>query len=281
MDRRSKAQTKKNKDFFESLVKYFPNLPKKLIIANIGISPSNYLKKSFMMGILNSLFISAILIFFLIKSRVSLIWILPIFLVGFFGFFNLNILKVDSLIYKRRKAIDKDVVFAGRYMLLKLYSGTPLLNALIEQSRGEGMTSKYVKEIVDDINSGSSIEDSLDKAMEYCPSEKFRKILFYMSNALKYGVDVTGPLESAISQIIEENFIEVQKYGKKMNTFMIFYMLLGVVLPSLGITIFIVLAGFIGISIGKNALFTINFLILILQVIFLFLVRGRIPSVDV
>jgi len=271
----------KKKSIFEELVKHFPQLPKKLIVANIGSSPSNYLKNSVIDSFIKSTLVALATVFFLIKLNKSFIFAILIFIASVFIFFKLNLLNVDKSISIRKKAIDGESIYAGRYMLLKLYSGTPLLNALIEQSKGEGAASKYIKEIVDDINSGSSIEESLDNAITYCPSDKFRKILFYIGNAIKYGVDVTGPLESAINQIIEEKMIEVERYGKKMNSFVIFYMLLGVVMPSLGITMLMVISGFIGINFDKTMLFIMNFLILASQLIFLILIKGRAPSIDI
>lgn len=271
----------KKKSIFEGLVNYFPQLPKKLIVANIGSSPPNYLKNSTIDSFIKSTLATLAFLFLLIRIKKSLFFSIPIFIVAFFIFFKINLLGVDKIILSRRNAIDRESIYAGRYMLLKLYSGTPLLNTLIEQSKGEGAASKYIKEIVDDINSGSSIEESLDNAITYCPSDKFRKILFYIGNALKYGVDVTGPLESAINQIIEEKMIEIEKYGKKMNSFVIFYMLLGVVLPSLGITMIMVISGFVGINFDKGALFIMNFLILMSQLMFLSLIKGKVPSIDI
>ena len=144
-----------------------------------------------------------------------------------------------------------------------------------------GVASKYVKDIVNDVNSGSSIEQSLQKAMLYTPSDKFRKILFYINNALRYGVDVSGPLEWALNEIVEEDMIEIRKYGKKMNSLMIFYMLLAVVVPSLGITIFIVITGFLNVSIGLITLFTLNFFILLVQLLFLGVIKTIRPTIEV
>ena len=90
-----------------------------------------------------------------------------------------------------------------------------MLNALIEGSQSYGVSSKYFKEIVDDINLGTPIEKALDNAVKYSPSEKFRKILFQINTALKVGIDVAIPLNNVIEEITEEQLTEIRRYGKK------------------------------------------------------------------
>ena len=165
-------------------------------------------------------------------------------------------------------------------MLIKLNSGRPLLNALIETSKGYGVGSKYIKEIVDDIETGNPIEKALEKAMTYSPSEKFRKILFQVNNALKLGIDVTKPLESVIEEITNEQEIEVKRYGRKLNSVVIFYMLLAIVIPSIGMTMFIVIASFINFPIDFKEFLVVIFFIVIIQLVFISAFRAIRPQVN-
>ncbi|HLC60126.1 MAG TPA: type II secretion system F family protein [Candidatus Nanoarchaeia archaeon] len=173
-----------------------------------------------------------------------------------------------------------EVLFVGRYLLVKLYSGRPLLNALIETSESRGIAAKYIKEIVDDIGTGSTIEDALRNAMIYSPSEKLRKILFHINNALKLGIDVTGPLESVLEGITKEDSLEIEKYGKKLNTLVIFYMLGAVIMPSLGVSIFVVISSFVSFPIGLGGLLLFVFFIVIIEFIFIALFRSIRPMVN-
>ena len=275
----AKLKPRKKRGIFERLVKYYPALSTKLLIAGMSVTPEEFLKKNFISGLVNAAVLTALSSLFLLRANLA--GLIPIlFVLFFFITFSFSFIKLNVAIFKRKEAIDKEVIYAGRYMLLKLYSGRPLLNTLIEQSKGYGVAAKYVKEIVDDINSGSTIEDSLEKAMKYTPSDKFRSVLFHINNALKYGIDVSTPLESIINEITEERLLDIEKYGKKMNSVMIFYMLFAVVGPSLGITIFIVLAGFVGLSIHIESLLAVNFFIILLQLIFLSMIRIIRPVID-
>jgi pilus assembly protein TadC len=151
---------------------------------------------------------------------------------------------------------------------------------MIETAEGRGVASKYIKEIVDDIGTGSTIEDALNNAMIYSPSDKLRKILFHINNALQLGIDVTKPLESVLEEITREEELEIRKYGKKLNTLVIFYMLGAVILPSLGVALFIVISSFINLSIGLSDLLIVLSFLVIIQFVFITLFRAIRPMVN-
>jgi len=155
-----------------------------------------------------------------------------------------------------------------------------LIIALEDTTKSYGVASKYIKEIIDDVDTGNSIEDALQKAMVYSPSEKFRKILFHVNNALKLGIDVTKPLSSVLDEIAKEQEIEIKRYGKKLNTLIIFYMLVAIVIPSIGMTLFIIISSFINFTLGlSHFLLAVSFLIL-MEVFFISIFKSVRPSVN-
>src|SRR6056297_3591284 len=103
--------------FYDFLLSQNPDLKKNLRIAKIKDTPKKYLKKALMsslfIGIGFSLFSFAILN----KNKDS--YILPV-LIGFaifMFFYKANLRKVDIIIKKKAKNIDKSVLFAGRFLL--------------------------------------------------------------------------------------------------------------------------------------------------------------------
>ena len=64
---------------------------------------------------------------------------------------------------------------------------------------------------------------------------------------MKIGVDVTQFLRSTLEEIIEDQIVEIKRYGKKLNSVTLFYLLVGIVIPSLGMTL-----ATIGVSIAFN-----------------------------
>ena len=206
--------------------------------------------------------------------------LVPIFLSLSVLLFGYSLLSIKGKIKKREREVNKEVLFVGRYLLVKLYAGRPLLNALMETAESRGVASKYVKEIVDDIDTGNTIEDALNNSMIYSPSDKLRRILFHINNALQLGIDVTKPLESVLEEITKEEELEIKKYGKKLNTLVIFYMLAAVILPSLGMAMFIVISSFINFSIDLKTMLVFLFFVVVLQFIFIALFKSIRPMVN-
>tara|TARA_Y100000310_G_C20619558_1_gene782518 strand:+ start:917 stop:1573 length:657 start_codon:yes stop_codon:yes gene_type:complete len=214
------------------------------------------------------------------KAGILLVLIPIAFIVIFFTVFNFAFFKLKGIIIQRQKEIDREVLFAGQYLLIKLYSGKPLLNALIDTTKSYGVASKYIKEIVDDVDTGSSIEKALQNAMIYSPSEKFRKILFHINNALRLGIDVTKPLSAVLGEITREQETEIKRYGKKLNTLVIFYMLAAIVMPSIGMTIFIVISSFISFTISISHFLIAIFFIVIMEFLFISLFKTIRPTIN-
>ena len=246
----------------------------------MSYTPIQYVNKSLKISALYSLLFAALFFFVLKKAKLSPFLLVLIFPILFIFLFEYSLLSIRAKIRKREREVNKEVLFVGRYLLVKLYSGRPLLNALIETAEGRGIASKYIKEIVDDIGTGSTIEDALNSAMIYSPSDKLRRILFHVNNALQLGIDVTKPLESVLDEITREEELEIRKYGKKLNTLVIFYMLGAVILPSLGVALFIVVSSFVNLSIGLNDLLIFILFLVILQFIFITLFKSIRPMVN-
>ncbi|MBI3032968.1 type II secretion system F family protein [Candidatus Woesearchaeota archaeon] len=228
-------------DIVHTILHFYPKVKTDLRMAYMKDRPDIYIKKSlkgaatFGMGM-------TIFFFFMFQTfKVNLIFLLPTFIILCIGFFHFFLLVPKQRILKRQRDLDREVLFAGRYLLVKLNSGVPLLNALLDASKSYGVAKQYFKEIVDEINLGTPIEKAIDNAVKYSPSVKFRKIMFQIGNAVKVGVDVSRSLSDTLEEITNEQMSDIQAYGKKLNSLALFYMLLAVVVPSLGMTIFIVI----------------------------------------
>ncbi len=221
------------------------------------------------------------LLFFLFsKFNISLPLILPEFFLLFLISYAFIINTPKGVIRKRQREIDKEVLFAGRYLLVKMESGAPLFNSLIDASKGYGVASKYFREIVDEINTGTPIEEALEEAKNYNASEKFRKILWQIMSSLKTGADTTGALRQTLKVIAAEQTLEIKEYGKKLNSLMLFYMVLAVVVPSLGMSLFIIMASFLQLKITIGYLVLVVILLSVIQLTFLSIIKASRPLVD-
>jgi len=224
--------------------------------------------------------ITALLFFAFSRMGINIAMIFLAFhvLLMFFYVFMLQSLK--GTIRKREREINMEVLFAGRYLLVKMESGTPLFNALIDASRSYGVSAKYFKEIVDDINTGVPIEEALETAREYNASEKFKRIIWQILSAIKSGTDVTESLKSVLRAITAEQVTEVKAYGKKLNSLMMFYMIVAGVVPSLGITMLIIVSGFLQLQIGTGHLIAVVVFLAVIQLVFISIIRSVRPMVN-
>ncbi len=269
------------KSISKSVAHRMPLLKKDLWIAQINKKPEEYIEEKLKLALVAGVAI-AIMTFFLVdKMGKSKVLVFISFIFFTWVFFTLFKKQVKAKVMQRQKDIDREVLFAGRFLLVKLNSGKPLINAIIEASNSYGVANKYFKSIVHEINTGTPLEQALEKAVKYCPSDKMKKILFQITNSLKIGMDVSQSLEASLDQISDEQLIEIQRYGKKLSSVTMFYMLGAVVLPSLGLTIFVVIASMVNIKADLTLFSLILFFLIIIELIFMSVFRAIRPNVNI
>jgi len=267
--------------FINYLVNKQPFLKKRMRMAKLDGTPEKFVKKAFtsslMFGGVSAFFV------FILTSKESPHFFMPLLalVVVSLGFYKLSMAKVDVAIKKRAKEIDKEVLFAGRFLLIKLNSGKPLINAIEEASEGFGAATEYFQDIMRDIHLGTPLEVALERGTEYCPSEYLKKILFQITSALKIGVDVTNFLDAILDEIAEEELVEIMRYGKKLSSLTMFYMLGAVIVPSLGMTLFVVIASLISVKLDMTSFVLIDVGLFFLQFFFITLFRSARPNMDI
>ena len=263
------------------LTKKQPGLKRKLYMAGIDDEPKDYVKKKLKGAFYAAAMVGVLAFMLLDKQGKDPMGAVFAFLVTLLLMYRVMIRQVDAYVHKRAKLIDKDVLFAGRFLLVKLNSGRPLINALEDATKSYGISNEYFKEIIRDIDLGTPLEQALEKATHNCPSEKLKKILFQITNALKIGTDVTNFLDAILDEIADQQLIEIQRYGKKLSSLTMFYMLFAIVLPSLGMTMVIVIISLVNITLGPIEFAMIVAMLGFLQFIFITLFKGIRPNVHI
>lgn len=258
-----------------------PNLKKKLWIAQIRQTPEEYVYQKLKLGLIAG-FAMAILTFFLVdKTHEPYWWILVTFVLFFLLVFYSMMKTVDAKVTRRQKDIDREVLFAGRFLLVKLNSGKPLINALVDASKSYGVANKYFQSIIHEIDTGTPLEEALEKAINYSPSNRMKKILFQITTALKIGTDVSESLGAALEQVAEEQLVEIQRYGKKLSSVTMFYMLGAIVMPSLGLTMFVVVASMMSMAVDFMLFAALAVFLLIIEFIFMTVFKSIRPNVNI
>ena len=225
-------------------------------------------------GLVVSLFL--VLAKFEVIKAVAFLIIPVIFVVMFFYMIRLPDLKIS----RKGRDISKEIVFAGRFIIIELESGVPLYNTMINVSKNFEVVGKYFKEITDKVDLGTSMEDALNEAVEFVPSDDLRKLLWQIINSIRTGSDVAGSLYSVMEQITKDQITEVNKYGKKLNPLAMFYMIIAVILPSLGMTMMIILSSFINFELSLTILLVLAGFLGFVQFMFISMVKFSRPAIE-
>ena len=259
----------------------FPYLRKKLRQADMPEDVGRFVTKSlvtaFFMSIVISFGLPVILAVFGLPIE-TLVIIFPLLFVFVF-LYAIRLPEVKT--GQRMRELDKDLVFAGKQMLIELHGGVPLFDAMLGITRDYGEVSREFSKIVDRINMGDSVDVAMQQVAELNPSPAFRRVLMQLINSIRSGSDVAAALDLVLDQIAQEQVIAMKAYGQKLNPLAMFYMMVGVLLPSLGITLAVILSSFMNIALTGEILLVVAIVLVAIQYFFLSLIRTSRPRVDI
>jgi len=260
---------------YSYIAKGIPGLRSKLRQAGIFQEPEEYVKKTVATSILLS--IGLFFMFFFFTTSPWALIVIPISLPILFIYF---IKFVDVKIEKIKKHIDEEIIFAGRFLIIGLESGVPIHKIFEDMEKNYTYVGYYFGEILNKVYLGTGMEEAVNDTLNDSPSPNLRRILWQVMNSLKTGTEVSGALNSVIEQIVREQAISVQEYGKKLSPLAMFYMTVSIIVPSLGITMLVILATFIGIQVTMPILMILAMLIAFVQFMFLSMIRSSRPSIS-
>ena len=267
-------------EFFQLLARNLPNLKYKLKKAGLNYKPEEFIRRTFLSAFYMTtgivVFLSLILGKFNVLKGVMFVFIPIIFAILFFYLLKLPEVRIS----KMEKGISKEIVFAGRHLIIELESGVSLYDAFKNLSKNYEVVGKHLKEITDKVDLGTDMEQALTEAIEYIPSNDFRRILWQILNSIRTGSDISKSLNAVLEQISREQLILVNQYGRKLNPLAMFYMIIAVILPSLGVTMLVVLSSFLEFQIDLTIFMIIAFLLGFMQFLFLSIIKFSRPSIE-
>jgi archaeal flagellar protein FlaJ len=265
------------------LTKKFPNLSENLRKANILYSDEEFVRRTLLSALYVTIGIEFILFLLLARSvdvgtllMVTLIAFPLFFIVLFFYFFQLPVVKISKI----DREINKEIVYAGRFLVVELQSGVTLHDAMKNLGKSYPVVGAYFREIVDKISIGTPIEEAVTEAIESSPSSSLTKLMWQVSNSLRTGSDVAEPLNTVVETLIREQQIQVNEYGRKLNPLAMFYMLIAIIIPSLGVTMLTIISIFAGLNLSLSILLIIAGLIGFMQFMFVAMVNSIRPPVE-
>ncbi len=184
-------------------------------------------------------------------------------------------------ISRRQKNIEKNLISALRDIVVQLNSGIPLFNILVNiSSASYGELSKEFKKAVKRISSGEPEAAVLDDIGNKNPSVFFRRTLWQISSGMKSGANMSVVIEDSINALNEEQLIQIQSYGNKLNPLVVFYMLIAIIVPALSITFLTIISSMISLPTNMTILLFVGLFVFVflIQIMFLGLIKSRRPS---
>lgn len=267
----------------ESLSKMFPSLGLHLQQSEIDFDPREWIGLAFFIAL-----VYAFLSFYVVFSVVLYIQGIFLFALGIGFVVGLSMATAMFFYFSmypklavRRKIrdIEGNISHVLRHMLVQVRSGVTLFNAMTAvASGGYGRLSEEFGKAVTDINTGVSEVDALEKLAFYNPSLFFRRVIWQMVNAMKSGADIGHTLKEIVDNIISEQKTAIKKYGSELNPLSLFYMMLVVIFPTLGIVFLLVMFSFVGAGFSVEILLMgILAILLVVQVMFVGLIKNKRP----
>lgn len=226
----------------------FPNFEETLKKAAVKGDAFNYMTKAFIISLIFAAIISVPFLLGFLKKGIILIALFPIFFLSFCFIVWVFMLLPGMNVKKRKREIESDLIYSLRHLLLKLQCGDSLLNSLNSAARLPVMSSKYFAEVMNDINMGMPVEDAVNYALKYSPSDKFKTVMEEIKNSLKAGTNLRETLQITLKEMADDKVIEIKNYAKKLNPVSMFYMIIGTIIPSIGSAAFVIGLTFSGLG---------------------------------
>jgi flagellar protein FlaJ len=182
---------------------------------------------------------------------------------------------------KRKRLIDEKVTFAVREIMIKVGSGVPIFNALLDVANGDyGMISTEFAYTVQEIESGVPQDKALEHLSARVPSQALKRAIDILINAIKSGSDVHGTLVLINDMLIQKQQSDMKSYAGELTPMSMGYMMVSVVLPSLGMSVFVILGSLAKINIVA-LIYLIPVILVVFQVFFMGMVSSRRPAIGV
>jgi pilus assembly protein TadC len=199
----------------------------------------------------------------------------------FAGFMLLRNLAYPSYIVRRRVTdIEKNFLYALRHVLIQIKGGSPVFNAVVGVSEASyGGVSDEFRRVVLEINAGTSLTKAMENMALRNPSIYLRRTVWQLVNALRTGADMGVTLTHVVEQFTAEQRVLLEKFGKELAPYAMMYMMVTVIFPTLGITLFLIVSSLSGLRLNQATL--VSFLVgsAVVQFFFIQFLKTKRPAV--
>jgi flagellar protein FlaJ len=253
--------------FGKYIVSFYPGLKYDLKAINARVEPSAFAGAAMLSALVwGFLFFCFALLVTNLRGSAS-IQLACVALVWFSSIaFFLHLIYPGILARKLASETDRELVFALQDLMMQVNSGIPLYDGIVNISNsGYGQVSVEFSNAAKQISAGTPEREALEALAIRSESESFKKTMWQLVTTLQSGASIKPALKSVIETLLKEQYAAIQAYSSTLNFTILLYMLLGAVMPSIGITLLTILASFSGMGINESFLIAFAFVSIIAQ----------------
>lgn len=200
----------------------------------------------------------------------------------FFGVTQWFVFLPRVKLLKKSKELERYLLFAIRHLFVKVNSGVTLFNGLVGIAYGDyGAISTEFRKAIKEIELGVSEEDALGKLSINNPSIHFRKFIWQLTNSMRAGTDIADTLRAIIINLQEDQKVEIQNFGARLSPIALMYMMLTIIFPTLGITFLIIFSSLFTGLVPGDVFILLPVLLVVINIIFINIIRGVRPNIEV
>ena len=186
-----------------------------------------------------------------------------------------------SIVGRRVKDLERNLLFALRTILVQVRSGVPIFDSFVSIATGNyGQITEEFKKVIEKARSGQPVLETLEEMAVRNPSPFFRRAIWQVVNAIKSGSDIGENLECVIDSLSKEQMVQIGEYKSVLNPLAMMYMMIAVIIPSLGITVMIIISTFPGMGkLGEqNTFWGLMGGVIIMQFMFMTIIKSKRPN---
>jgi flagellar protein FlaJ len=267
-------------------LRFFTGLDGNLKETDIGLDGAEYITICLLnSGAMSRLFFSMLfsLVFF-VQSKT----LMESLLIGmgsgagiFLLFFFILVTYPKILAGKKAEKVDKNLLFALKDLLLQISAGVPLFNAFINiVNSSYGEVSEEFEKTARSINAGMPLENALERMAIETKSEYLKRTVWQLLNTIRAGASLKGSLKTIIDELTLDQRSRIRDYAQELNMWSLVYMLFAVTIPTIGLTMIVVLSSFAGFDVNQATLVMFVIGDISVQFVLIGFVKSRRPLIQ-
>jgi pilus assembly protein TadC len=275
------------------LVKVFPSLDGELRNVDSQLDAKEYISASLFM----------LIFYFVVISFITGIWayrsgqvaeiggwgtlLIIAFLISC-AFFMYAMIFPRWTFNKKKIELERNLLFATRHIMVQTSAGVPLFDALVSASEqyenadmDYGEISKELNKIVKEVRGGKELTEALEESAVRNPSQYYRRVIWQLSNSQKAGTDVGVSLQIVVDFLSNEQRIMIRNYGSQLNPLALFYMMMCIIAPSMGLVFIMIASTLVEIPVNEGTFGVMLICLLVMQIMFIGMIKSRRPRVAI